>query len=119
MHHPRFLSCVLGSYVSQDFEFFGHLTVLETMNFAVRLKLPASVPQADRLKRAEVLLKEMDLWGSRNTKIGSSVAGADQAAGISGGERKRLSIGVLSINHPYMHLTVTAEFNTQQNFDCS
>ena len=78
---PSYFQRLIG-YVSQDFEFFEHLTVKETMFFAAKLKLPSHAK--DRLARAEELLREMDLWEVRDTKIGSSVSAPGGKSGISG-----------------------------------
>ena len=51
--------------------------------------------QEARIYRAEQVLQELDLWDSRNTKIGGNMI-----RGLSGGERKRVSIGIELVTDP-------------------
>jgi ABC-type multidrug transport system ATPase subunit len=72
---------------------FEYLTPRESLRFAARLKLSTSFEDQD--KRVEQLIKELGLEIASNTPVGSSMHKT-----ISGGERKRTSIGVELITDP-------------------
>jgi ABC-type multidrug transport system ATPase subunit len=61
--------------------------------FAAKLKLPGSIDQ--KMARVEEIIKELRLKRCENTKIGGPLL-----KGVSGGERKRTSIGVELITDP-------------------
>jgi len=65
--------------------------------FAARLKLDTSVPMQNR--RAKQLMKELGLWEIRTTLVGGPMMKT-----ISGGERKRVAIGVEMITDPQIVL---------------
>ncbi|KAJ5751441.1 ABC-2 type transporter-domain-containing protein [Penicillium nucicola] len=73
--------------------FFPTLTVGETMDFATRLKAPAHPPQGAeniesyRQSLKSFLLESMSISHTANTKVGN-----EYIRGVSGGERKRVSI---------------------------
>lgn len=61
----------------------------ETLLLAADLKLPKSVTREEKRRRVDVLLDAFDLRKCANTKVGDS-----KVKGISGGEKKRLSIAI-------------------------
>lgn len=65
----------------------------ECLIFAAKLKLPGSIDQ--KMARVEEIIKELRLKKCENTKIGGPLL-----KGVSGGERKRTSIGVELITDP-------------------
>lgn len=73
--------------------FFPSLTVKQTMDFATRLKVPAQLPngvethEAYRQEFMDFLVKSMAIEHTTETKVGNSFV-----RGVSGGERKRVSI---------------------------
>ncbi|KAI0393318.1 ABC-2 type transporter-domain-containing protein [Xylariaceae sp. FL0594] len=73
--------------------FFPTLTVGETIDFATRLKVPFKVPEglSDketlRKETRDFLLKSMGIEHTDSTKVGNEFV-----RGVSGGERKRVSI---------------------------
>lgn len=73
--------------------FFPTLTVGDTMDFATRLKVPSHQPQgaenteAYRKEMKSFLLESMSISHTANTKVGN-----EYVRGVSGGERKRVSI---------------------------
>eukprot|EP00475_Leptophrys_vorax_P015691 TRINITY_DN21992_c0_g1_i1.p1 TRINITY_DN21992_c0_g1~~TRINITY_DN21992_c0_g1_i1.p1 ORF type:complete len:674 (-),score=211.74 TRINITY_DN21992_c0_g1_i1:46-2067(-) len=86
-----------SAYVLQEDVFYETLTPYELLLFSARLRLPQTISDADKIARVEQVLKELGLEGVRNTMIGGvSVKGR----GLSGGEKKRLSIGVELITNP-------------------
>jgi ABC-type lipoprotein export system ATPase subunit len=85
-----------AALIEQDVTFFSHMTVAETIQFRVQLKLGSTL---DLMKREAVvnnLLQRLDLVRVADTIVGDSA----KVRGISGGERKRLSIAVEMITAP-------------------
>ncbi|KAL6203673.1 hypothetical protein ACLB2K_027373 [Fragaria x ananassa] len=75
-------------FVTQDDVLFPQLTVEETLVFSAFLRLPGSISRQEKYARVETILKELGLERCRHTRIGGGFI-----KGISGGERKRTSIG--------------------------
>ena len=69
------------------------MTVRECLEFAAKLKLPGTL--ASKQERVETIIKELRLTKAQSTKIGGPLV-----KGVSGGERKRTSIGVELITDP-------------------
>ncbi|XP_075320543.1 broad substrate specificity ATP-binding cassette transporter ABCG2d isoform X3 [Odontesthes bonariensis] len=96
---PPDFKCLSG-YVVQDDVVLGTLTVRENLRFSAALRLPSSVPQSEKEARVNHLIKELGL-----TKVADSKVGTQMTRGISGGERKRTSIGMeLIIDPPVLFL---------------
>ncbi|KAE8666528.1 ABC transporter G family member 25 [Hibiscus syriacus] len=74
-------------FVTQDDVLYPHLTVRETLVFCSLLRLPNTLSTKDKISVAETVLSELGLSKCENTIIGNSFI-----RGISGGERKRVSI---------------------------
>ena len=85
-------------YVVQDVLYFNSLTVKEVLTFAADLKLPTSVPKRVKRQRIDDIINELDLTHCQDTQIG------EIGKGISGGERRRLAIGLEIINEPSLLL---------------
>jgi len=83
------------AYVPQNPNFFSCLTVGETLQFAARARLPSSVTTEEREKLVEELILKLGL-----SKCADSFVGSATTQGISGGERKRLSIASEMIGTP-------------------
>ncbi|ETN58464.1 abc transporter [Anopheles darlingi] len=78
-------------YIPQDFILIEHLTVLETMDYAAELKMPsASRSMMVRKKKVNDILQVLGLDGSMHTLVKN----------LSGGEKKRLSIGIEMVCNP-------------------
>lgn len=82
-----------GAYVMQDDIIFEYFTVREALQFAARLKLQMSVEDQDL--RVQKLIEDLSLQKCADTQIGGFLKKT-----ISGGERKRTSIGVELITDP-------------------
>ncbi|KAI3822671.1 hypothetical protein L1987_10266 [Smallanthus sonchifolius] len=82
-------------FVTQDDVLFPHLTVKETITYAALLKLPKTLTKQAKEKQAEDVIRELGLERCKDTMIGNSFV-----RGISGGERKRVSIGNEIIINP-------------------
>lgn len=84
-----------ASYVAQQDVFFAELTVEETITFAARLRLPSSTTHSERAKRVDEIINSLDLVKVRRAQVGSTLI-----PGLSGGERKRVSIGAEMVADP-------------------
>ena len=76
---------------------FPHLSVGDTLDFAARLRTPQNRGEVDRetyaRHMASVYMATYGLSHTRNTKVGN-----DYVRGVSGGERKRVSIAEASLS---------------------
>lgn len=70
-------------------------TVLETLQFAAYLRLPENVSKAAKDERAHTVLRELGLEHIAHTRVGSG-----EHRGISGGEMRRVSIGIELVADP-------------------
>ncbi|KAK9156376.1 hypothetical protein Sjap_003856 [Stephania japonica] len=75
-------------FVTQDDLLLPQLTVEETLVFAAFLRLPSNMSKQQKLLRVDMVIKELGLERCRGTRVGGAFV-----KGISGGERKRTSIG--------------------------
>lgn len=78
----------LSAYVLQDDDMFGELTVREQLMYTARLRLPSSMSNDRKKLRVEKVIQELGL-----SKVADSLIGNETIRGVSGGERKRVSIG--------------------------
>lgn len=79
-------------FVEQEDVMLGNLTVQETLGYAARMRLPDKLyTRKEKVHRVEDTIDMLRLQQCRDTRIGTSTE-----RGISGGERKRTSIGVVS-----------------------
>lgn len=84
------------SFVLQSDDFLlAALTTRETLEFAARLRLPESMTRQQKEARADEVL---NLLGLRH--CASVVVGGEMLKGLSGGEKRRLSIGIQLITNP-------------------
>ncbi|KAF4613639.1 hypothetical protein D9613_007664 [Agrocybe pediades] len=74
------------------------LTVYEALLFAARLRLPESILDTEKKERVEVLLEKLGISSIKHSRIGDS--NGSKARGISGGEMRRVSIGLELIASP-------------------
>lgn len=82
-----------GGYVQQDDVLFSHFTVREALTFAARLKL--KIPDAEQDALVEKIIFDLGLTMQANSQIGDV-----RRKVLSGGERKRASIGVELVSDP-------------------
>jgi ATP-binding cassette subfamily G (WHITE) protein 2 len=83
------------AYVMQDDLFFGNLTVREVLTFAAALRLPKSTSESERIQKVDETITKLGLKKCADIRVGSH-----GKKGISGGERKRLSVGVELLSDP-------------------
>ncbi|KAH6826792.1 Membrane fusion protein Use1 [Perilla frutescens var. hirtella] len=86
---------MISSYVMQDDQLFPMLTVFETLMFAAEVRLPPSISTAEKKKRVIELVNQLGLTSAMHTNIGN-----EGTRGVSGGEKRRVSIGVDIIHKP-------------------
>ncbi|KAK1274141.1 ABC transporter G family member 26 [Acorus gramineus] len=75
-------------FVTQDDVLLPQLTVEETLVFAASLRLPNIMNWQQKYSRVLAIIDELGLERCRHTRVGGALV-----KGISGGERKRTSIG--------------------------
>ncbi|GLT52204.1 hypothetical protein SLA2020_255570 [Shorea laevis] len=98
-------------FVTQDDVLYPHLTVRETLVFCSLLRLPNTLSRKEKTSVAESVISELGLTKCENTIIGNSFI-----RGVSGGERKRVSIAhemlinpsLLILDEPTSGLDATA-----------
>jgi ABC-type multidrug transport system ATPase subunit/pSer/pThr/pTyr-binding forkhead associated (FHA) protein len=77
-------------YVPQDDIIHKELTVSQALDYAARLRLPADTTPAERARRVIEVLETLNLTERKNVPIQK----------LSGGKRKRVSIGVELLTQP-------------------
>ncbi|TFK70356.1 hypothetical protein BDN72DRAFT_818822 [Pluteus cervinus] len=75
------------------------LTVSEALLFAARLRLPETVTDSEKKEQVDEWMKKLGIDHLKDTRIGS-VGGGSKARGISGGEMRRVTIGLELIAKP-------------------
>jgi ABC-type multidrug transport system ATPase subunit/ABC-type multidrug transport system permease subunit len=88
-----------GGYVMQDDIMITSLTVRDTLRYAAMLRLPQSMSISDKFAEVDKLMVKLGLVRCADTRIGDPMH-----RGVSGGERKRVAIGVEMISKPRMLL---------------
>ena len=77
-------------YVPQKDIIHMELTVFQALNYAAQLRMPADTTEAERLKRVDEVMEDLDLKHRRDIQISR----------LSGGQQKRVSIGVELLTKP-------------------
>ncbi|XP_066352953.1 ABC transporter G family member 14-like [Miscanthus floridulus] len=87
-------------FVTQHDVLYPHLTVSETLWYTAALRLPRSLSAGEKRAQAEAVARELGL-----AKVaGRMVGGVRGVRGLSGGERKRVSIGLEMLVDPSLLL---------------
>ncbi|KAL9239259.1 hypothetical protein vseg_013599 [Gypsophila vaccaria] len=89
------LQKVISAYVMQEDLLFPMLTVQETLMFSAEFRLPRTLSRSKKKARVEALIDQLGLRNAANTVIGD-----EGHRGVSGGERRRVSIGIDIIHDP-------------------
>ncbi|XP_062243824.1 broad substrate specificity ATP-binding cassette transporter ABCG2b isoform X2 [Platichthys flesus] len=85
-----------SAYVVQDDILMGTLSVKENLLFSANLRLnPKHYSTMDKYSKVNTIIQDLGLTDCANTKIGTEFI-----RGVSGGERKRCSIGMELITSP-------------------
>lgn len=85
------------AFVAQDDSLQPTSTPREAIYFSAKLRLPRSTPERNLTKLTNRMLRELGL-----TECADTVVGGPLLKGISGGERKRTSVGVELVVRPTM-----------------
>ncbi|KAK6229483.1 ABC transporter-like [Theobroma cacao] len=82
-------------FVTQDDVLYPHLTVSEILVFTALLQLPNTFSEEEKIMHAEAVITQLGL-----TKCKHNIIGGPLLRGVSGGERKRVSIGQEMLINP-------------------
>lgn len=85
----------MQAYVTQDENLMGTLTVRETIAYSAELRLPDRMPWLEKRALIESTIVEMGLQDCADTVIGNW-----HLRGVSGGERRRVSIALEILMRP-------------------
>ena len=85
----------MASYVEQDDTLFSFQTVRETLSIAADLRLPRDLSSKQKADRVDGVIAAFGLRDAEHTLIGNA-----RTRGVSGGERKRVSVGVELLKNP-------------------
>eukprot|EP01119_Soliformovum_irregulare_P007996 TRINITY_DN2071_c0_g1_i1.p1 TRINITY_DN2071_c0_g1~~TRINITY_DN2071_c0_g1_i1.p1 ORF type:complete len:577 (+),score=145.33 TRINITY_DN2071_c0_g1_i1:83-1813(+) len=104
-------------YVEQVDILLGSLTPRELLQYSALLRLEQSIPHEDKMKRVEQVIKDLGIEHCADTIIGDR-----NHRGISGGEAKRVNIGlelvtnppILFLDEPTSGLDSTTSFDVMQ-----
>ena len=87
----------IAGYVMQDDLLNGYLTVRETLMYTARLRLSRTFTDQERRERVEEVMADLGLSHVHNVIVGTPLR-----KGISGGERKRVCVGMQLLNRPQL-----------------
>ena len=82
-------------YVLQDDLLYESLTVWETLYYAAMLRLPNTMSKAEKVERVRAVIQTLGLQKCQHT-----IVGGHRRRGLSGGERKRVSVGSEMLINP-------------------
>ncbi|CAN6328929.1 unnamed protein product [Urochloa humidicola] len=84
-----------SAYVTQDNVLMSTLSVREAVYYSAQLQLPDTMPAPEKRAHANRVIREMGLGDAMDTRIGGRIT-----KGISGGQRKRVSICIEMLTRP-------------------
>ncbi|MED6211665.1 hypothetical protein PIB30_075941 [Stylosanthes scabra] len=93
--HKQSLAYGTSGYVTQEAAILSTLTAGETLYYSAQLQFPDSMSAAEKKERADITLREMGLQDAINTRVGGW-----GAKGLSGGQKRRLSICIEILTRP-------------------
>lgn len=85
----------LAGFVPQDDIVRADLTVFQNFYYNAMVRLPASIPTSARLKHVQNTIKVLGLG-----KVQNNIVGTPEKRGISGGQKKRVNIGMELVAMP-------------------
>lgn len=88
------------SYVAQEDVFVPTQSVWEALLFYTQLSLPGDLSMTQRQERMNSVLRTMGLEKVKNSKVGGVLPGGLAVRGLSGGEKRRLSIACGLVANP-------------------
>ena len=84
-----------AGFVFQDDVILNTMTVKEALYMSALLRLPENISNEEKMNRVNEMISILHLENCKDTIVGDSLT-----KGISGGERKRLSVGMEMIINP-------------------
>jgi len=87
----------IAGYVFQEDVLMSTLTVKECLMFSANLRLPDCVPAAEKEQIVTQIMSELGITHIADRKIGD-----EMSRGISGGEKRRVSIGMELVIQPQL-----------------
>ncbi|KAJ3343119.1 hypothetical protein HDU93_009669 [Gonapodya sp. JEL0774] len=85
----------LSSYCEQDDALLSTLTVSETFYYAAKLSLPSSISSDEITRLVDETIQQLGLQKARDNLIGNPIQ-----KGISGGQKRRVTIGTALLTRP-------------------
>lgn len=85
----------VARYVEQEDALIGSLTVKETVDFGARLALSKSITKTERIQRVHDALQSFGIQDQADSLIGTPLR-----KGISGGQKKRVSVASQLVTSP-------------------
>ena len=82
-------------FVDQGDNLVSTLTVFENLLFSALLRLPQDMSMSQKIEKVRTVVKTLQLSHAENTRIGAS-----GSRGVSGGEKRRVSVGMELVNNP-------------------
>lgn len=89
----RTISC----YVMQHPVLLSSATVKESLLTSALLRIPLNVPYRDKVELVDEIITELGLESCQDVLVGNEMEGIK---GISGGEKRRLSVGIELVTRP-------------------
>eukprot|EP01087_Luapelamoeba_hula_P008964 TRINITY_DN2282_c0_g1_i1.p1 TRINITY_DN2282_c0_g1~~TRINITY_DN2282_c0_g1_i1.p1 ORF type:complete len:1497 (-),score=261.71 TRINITY_DN2282_c0_g1_i1:27-4118(-) len=77
------------AYITQEDIHMAALTVKETLEFSAKLQLPSTIPRRVADDRANIVMQLTGLTHRADTIVGNALM-----RGVSGGEKKRVTVGI-------------------------
>nr|GFB34449.1 ABC transporter G family member 11-like [Tanacetum cinerariifolium] len=96
---PGEIVAIMGPSGSGKSTLLDSLAVKETVYYSAELQLPKSMPRSEKKERADKIFSDMGLQDSVNTRIGGW-----GVKGLSGGQKRRVSICLELLTHPKLLL---------------
>lgn len=72
----------------------------EVLRYGALLSMPSKLTKRDKYRRVEDIIDMLDIRACSDSRIGEAAA----AGGISGGERRRLAVGMELLFDPHLLL---------------
>jgi ABC-type multidrug transport system ATPase subunit len=94
------------AYVTQDDALMATATPREALMFSANMRLPSSTPKKTLESLVDKILDDLGLVECADVIIGGPLI-----KGISGGQRKRTSVGVELITEPQVQLAATTRIS--------
>ena len=88
------------AYVTQEDLFLPHMTVMEVMMYYAKLRLPSGMTSGEMEECCRSIIHQMGLAAQIDYRVGGPLPGGITLRGLSGGQKRRLSIACALIANP-------------------